>query len=252
MTQRQWEAHTEWPMATVAVAFLAAYAVQVLARPTGATNHALDIVELASWAIFAIDYLVRLVLAEARLRWFVAHLFELAIIVLPVLRPLRLLRLVALVRVLQSAIGGAIRGRVIVYTLASSVILIFVAALAILDAERQSPQATVRTFPDAVWWAITTLTTVGYGDYSPTTITGKCIAVALMIGGIGLIGVVTGTLASWIVQQVAEDEAGQQVATQAQMAELLAEVHALRAAVETRQRTAVDSTDASDGAAPSA
>ncbi|WP_172900731.1 potassium channel family protein, partial [Mycobacterium ulcerans] len=81
----------------------------------------------------------------------------------------------------------------------------------------------------AVWWAITTVTTVGYGDLYPITVTGRVIAVLLMIGGISLIGVVTASLASWIVQRVAETDSANRAATAAQIDELRTEVRRLAA-----------------------
>jgi voltage-gated potassium channel len=177
--------------------------------------------------VFGVDYLVRLVLAENRRRWFVRHLFDLAILALPALRPLRLLRLVILIGALQKAVGSAIRGRIIVYTVFGTVILIYAGSLAVLDAERDhNPQ--FKTFSDALWWSITTITTVGYGDKVPVTPTGRLIAVLLMIGAIGLVGSITATLASWIVQRVAEEdtasEAVSEAATSAHINELRAEI----------------------------
>ena len=75
-----------------------------------------------------------------------------------------------------------------------------------------------------MWWAITTVTTVGYGDLSPTTTMGRAVAVALMIGGITLVGTVTATLASWIVQRVAEEDTAAAAATSAQIEQLRQEM----------------------------
>lgn len=222
----RWERRTEWPLAGVASCFLAAYSVQVLVRPVGIFAETTEAVILASWAAFGADFVVRLCLAERRGRWVLRHLHELAIIALPVLRPLRLLRLVTLVAVLQRAVGGAVHGRIVTYTAATTSLLIYVASLAMLDAER-GQGGRIQTFPDALWWAVTTITTVGYGDYTPATPTGRCVAVALMLGGIGLIGVVTATLASWIVRRVSEEEDAQ-LATKAQIQDLLREVRDLR------------------------
>lgn len=182
-----------------------------------------------TWLTFAVDYAVRLCVAKPRLRWFVRHLHELAIVVLPILRPLRLLRLLAMVNVLQRSIGGALRGRVITYTAGSTLLLIFVASLAMLETERHAAGATITTFPDALWWSAATVTTVGYGDLSPVTGTGRLVAVGLMVGGIALLGVVTATLASWLIQRVAEEDEASQSATRAQVAELTAQIAALRA-----------------------
>jgi voltage-gated potassium channel len=197
LTLERFEKHTEWPLATVAVIFLAAYSVQVLAQPHGRLSLAINLVIVITYSAFLVDYLARLSLATNRRRWFIRHLVDLAVIALPLLRPLRLLRLLVLLAALQKAIGGAIRGRVAIYTATSAVLLIYAASLAILETERGQPGARINNFGDAVWWCITTPTTVGYGDLAPVTGKGRVIAVLLMLGGISLVGVVTATLASW-------------------------------------------------------
>ena len=113
MNYRQWERVTEWPLAGSALTFLAIYTWTVLSQPTGTSARVAEYAILAIWALFGIDYLVRLALAEQRARWCVRHLHELAIVALPMLRPLRLLRLLTLVGLLQRSIGGALRGRVV-------------------------------------------------------------------------------------------------------------------------------------------
>jgi voltage-gated potassium channel len=229
MTQERWIALTEWPLAAVGVLFIAAYAVEVLDEPVGLNGRLLDITIWASWAVFVVDYVIRLVLSDNRPRWFIRHLPELLIVALPVLRPLRLLRLLAVLAVLHRVTGRAIRGRVLMFTVVTVVVLIFVASLAILDTERDQADATIRTFGDALWWSITTITTIGYGDYSPTTLTGRFIAVGLMIGGISLIGVVTATIATWIVERVNEEDEANMVATRKQINALHSEIRELRA-----------------------
>lgn len=232
--EQLWEQRTEWPLAAVAVAFLAMYSVQVLTRPQGEEARVLWMASWIAWSLFAIDYFVRLSLAADRRQWFRLHLFDLLVVALPLMRPLRLLRLVVLVGVLQKAIGNAVRGRILTYTIAAVVLLIYVASLAILDTERDQPGATINTFGQAVWWSITTVTTIGYGHLYPITVTGRVIAVLLMIGGITLVGVVTASLASWIVQRVAETGVENQAATVAHIDELRCEIR--RLAEELRQR----------------
>lgn len=113
------------------------------------------------------------------------------------------------------------------YTVGGSILLIYVASLAVLDAEREQPGSDITSFGKALWWAITTVTTVGYGDLAPVTPTGRVVAALLMIGGISLLGIVTATLASWIVQRVAEEDTANQAATAAQIEALRAEVRRL-------------------------
>ncbi len=228
MDYTRWERSTELPLAGAALTFLGIYAWTVLWQPVGTSSEVAEYAITVIWVLFGIDYVVRLLLADNRGRWFFYHLHELAIVVLPFLRPLRLLRLLTLVTFLQRTIGGALRGRVVAYAVAATVLLVFVASLAMFDAERNAADANITSFADAVWWAVATVTTVGYGDYSPTTATGRLIAVGLMIAGIALLGVVTATLASWLVQKVGEQDEANQTATRKQVAELSSQVAALR------------------------
>jgi voltage-gated potassium channel len=224
----QWERHAEWPLAALAVVFLADYSVEVLARPHGYESQVLLAGTWIVWGLFAVDYLARLFLANDSPRWFVRHLFELAVVALPLLRPLRLLRLVLLIEALQKAIGKAFPGRIAVYIATGISLLIYSAALAIFETERDQPNATINSFGKALWWSITTVTTVGYGDCYPVTNTGRVIAVLLMIGGISLVGVVTASLATWIIQRVSESELENQAATAAHIDELRNEIRELR------------------------
>ena len=111
-------------------------------------------------------------------------------------------------------------------------LLVLVSGLAITDAERGEPGATISGFGDGVWWALATITTVGYGDRYPVTTVGRVVAAGLMVAGIALLGIVTATLASWFVERIADDGASQQAATRAQVDALTQEVRALRAALD--------------------
>ncbi|MGX7731064.1 potassium channel family protein [Rhodococcus sp. 2H158] len=228
MTEERWRRLSEWPIATAAGMFLVAYAWLVLAQPADGTARVGEAVMVLTWVAFAVDFVVRLVLAERRGRWLLRHLPELAMVALPMLRPLRLLRLVTLLGVVHRSVGAALRGTVIIYASGSTALLLVVSSLAMLDAERAAPDATITTYPDALWWSAVTVTTVGYGDFAPVTATGRLIAAALMIAGIALLGVVTATLASWLVERVGEQDEASQAATRAQVAALTAEVVALR------------------------
>ena len=219
-----WERRSEWPLTAIALAFLAVYAWEVIADLHGAERAGTELAMNAMWAVFIVDYLVRLALAPQRGRWFVRHLFDLAVVALPVLRPLRLVRLIALIGVLHRGAGTALRGRITAYTAGGVTLLVLVSSLAVLDAERGAPGTPIRTYGEAVWWALATITTVGYGDLAPVTAVGRWAAVLLMIGGVALAGVVTATLASWIVSLVAEESAEQEAATQAQVAALQQQV----------------------------
>jgi voltage-gated potassium channel len=110
--------------------------------------------------------------------------------------------------------------------------LVFVGALAVLDVEQSAPDAKIVTFGDALWWAMTTITTVGYGDMYPVTPIGRMVAAALMMSGIAVLGVVTASIASWLVQRV-EDTAettadAMEEPIRGEVADLVAEITSLR------------------------
>jgi voltage-gated potassium channel len=234
----RYERRTEWPLAAVALMFLGLYSIRVLGQPRGAAFIAVHATLLTVYFAFVADYVARLYLAQPRGRWFIRHLWELPILLLPFFRPLRLLSLANVVRVLEHAVGDTIRGRVVVYTVVGAVSIVYASSLAILDAERGAPHSTINTFSDALWWAMTTVTTVGYGDLSPVTGTGRIVAVALMIGGITLLGTVTATLASWIVQRVSEEDTASHTATAVEINELREEIRQLAASLDAERRQA--------------
>ena len=104
-----------------------------------------------TWAIFVIDFVVRLTLADQRLRYMIRHWYDVLVLALPLLRPLRLLRLIPLLSVLNRRARVTLRGRVAVYIAGGASLLAFCAALAVLDAERSSPDANIVDFGDAIW-----------------------------------------------------------------------------------------------------
>jgi voltage-gated potassium channel len=228
MTHDRWQKITGIPLTVAAVIFLVAYAWQILGELEGPADSLAETVIAATWAVFMLDYVVNLALAPQRGAWFRKHIFDLLVVVLPLLRPLRLLRLVTLLNVLQRSAGAAFRERVVMYVIGASALLVFVASLAVLDAERTVVGSTITTFGDALWWAFVTITTVGYGDFAPVTAVGRLMAAGLMLGGVALLGVVTATLASWIVEQVAKQEEDARVATHGEIQALAAQVAQLQ------------------------
>jgi voltage-gated potassium channel len=117
-----------------------------------------------------------------------------------------LLRLIPMLMVLNRRAQTRLHGRVAIYVAGGASLLAFCAALAVLDAERSNPDANITDFGDAIWWAITTMTTVGYGDEFPISGLGRLVAFGLMVGGITLLGTVSATLASWLVETVAAEK----------------------------------------------
>ncbi|WP_223622122.1 potassium channel family protein [Microbacterium sp. EST19A] len=226
----RWSKAVEWPLTISALVFFVAYASQIITSPEGAWGAVAEATIWITWGMFLVDYLVRLTITEHRWRWFYRHLLDLAIVALPMLRPLRLMRFLTVVALVQRSAGNVLRGRVAIYTIGAALLIIVIAALAVLDAEQGA--GNIDTFGEALWWAFVTMTTVGYGDYFPVTFTGRVVAAGLMVGGIALIGVVTATLASWIVERVSLDSSTAATATADQVEALRRELGEVRAMLE--------------------
>jgi voltage-gated potassium channel len=186
----------------------------VLARPTGAAQLTVNAAIWVTWIAFALDYLIRVGLARRRMVYAARHWFDLLIIALPVLRPLRVLRVVMLVRMLNRKAASSMRGRVVVYGAFTAVLLLFCASLAVLQAERGHSTANIKSFGDALWWSVVTMCTVGYGDRYPVTGEGRLVGVGLMVTGVGLFGAVTASFATWLVDQLRDEEDAARAATQ--------------------------------------
>ncbi|SDY62834.1 voltage-gated potassium channel [Modestobacter sp. DSM 44400] len=231
----RYEAASQWPLVVLAVLFVAAYAWKVLQPDLpGWLRTTLAVVTVATWPVFGLDYLVRLALADRRWDFVQRNWLDGLAVVLPLLRPLRIISLVRVARVLDRKLTASLHGRVAGYTALAASLVVFMASLAAYDAERGAPGATMDNYGDAVWWALTTITTVGYGDQYPVTAEGRLVAVLLMLSGIALLGVVTASVASWFVGRVAEAAQAQQdvrddAALLGQVRELAEEVRALRA-----------------------
>ena len=98
-----------------------------------------------------------------------------------------------------------------------SVAVIFAAAGLEVAFEAHARGANIHGFADAVWWAVVTVTTVGYGDKYPLTAAGRGVATVLMFVGIGLIGILTATIASYFVDERASETHAEIVTVRAQL-----------------------------------
>jgi voltage-gated potassium channel len=155
----------------------------------------LNIVVWLVWAGFALDYIVRLSTSTPKLAFIGSHKLDLLMVLVPMLRILRVF--LVLRRSLAAVSTDKIAGSIV--TIVASVVL--VSAFLEWRVEASAPGATITTFREAIWWAVVTTTTVGYGDYSPVTTVGRIIAMVLMLVGIGLIGTVSATAATWFVRR---------------------------------------------------
>lgn len=203
MDVETWERRSDVPLMLLAVAFFVAYAWPII--NTGLSPSLLTFCQTVSWSVwgaFAIDLAIRLFLAEQRWDYMKSHWYDVALVVLPMLRPLRLLRVLALARFFDRSVAANLAGRVTIYVVGTAAMALCLGALAVLDAERGAPGATITNIGDALWWAAATVTTVGYGDFYPVTLEGRLVAFVLMVLGIGVVGTVTASIASRFVHRV--------------------------------------------------
>jgi len=92
--------------------------------------------------------------------------------------------------------------RVMAAVTAAATAVLLVASWAIWLLERNAHGSNITSFPRALWWAMETITTVGYGDHHPVTTGGRVVAAGLMVVGLALVGVITATVVTWFFAEL--------------------------------------------------
>lgn len=220
----RYESRTSMPMTVLALTFLVVYSAPIIwTTPPEVVLFVLGLLNLSLWLAFLADLGVRAWLSGNPIGYILQHPIELLLIILPMLRPLRVLRVFPAMATLFRRGSRVSISKTLAGAGGVALLLMFIAAVAILDAERGQAGATIQSFGDAIWWSGTTITTVGYGDMYPVTEVGRLIAFVLMLVGISILGVVTASIAAWFVGRGDADDGNP---------ELLAEIRALRADVD--------------------
>lgn len=193
-------------LAIISIIMLLAY----YAKEINIDAYPYNLIDNGIWLIFAIDYFTRLYLAEDKKRFFKHHIFDLLSIIpasslffffriAQIGETFRLLKLFRILRLVgfTGRLANFFKRNELVYYLYISIAVIMVTAAMFCISEKVSYQT-------ALWWAITTATTIGYGDVIPKTAIGRGAAIILMLLGIGFIGMLTGTITEFFAK---EDEA---------------------------------------------
>ncbi len=148
------------------------------------------------WAVFAIDLIIKLVVSPRRFGYLRRHWLEVLVVVVPFFRPLRILRIFIFG---SRAWVGARRLVNVDFIIVYGIGLVIIAATVVASVEG-GEGASINSFADALWWAVVTITTVGYGDMVPVTMVGRAVAFILMLGGIAFFSGVTANVASFLVK----------------------------------------------------
>ena len=148
-------------------------------------------VRVAVSVVYGIDLAIRGVLARRPVRYALTHPVMLVSVIFPPVRVIFSFRLV------QSVFRRGHLGRFLV---AASVLVLNGAVIVYLF-ERHAPKSSIHTLGESLWWSVVTVTTVGYGDYTPVTVSGRVTACFVMGIGLLTLAVVTAQVASTFVTQ---------------------------------------------------
>jgi voltage-gated potassium channel len=205
----------ELPLTVLALLWLPVLVIPLVVHLRPGVSDTFLAIDYFVWAAFVVEYMVKLYLSPSRRHFFTHHPVDLAVIAVPVLRPLRALRLLRLVNlarvgiVLTNALKRArdiLTHRGLHFVLLAVLGIVLACSAMELGFEQSADGSNIHNFGDALWWAVVTVTTVGYGDRYPVSAGGRGVAVVLMLVGIGLIGVLTATVASYFVEEKADEE----------------------------------------------
>lgn len=191
----------------LALTFLVAFSYPAFTDSVSeSTNQILGIIQWVCWLAFAADLLFGILSAENKAAYLKRHPLEIASVLLPFLRPLRLMRVISFGGLALQKIAVGRQFAIMVKVAITTIFIAYIAAVQITITERAVEGSNIKTFADGLWWAVTTVTTVGYGDRFPTTTEGRLLAVMLMFMGISLVGVITASVAAWFVKMSQDEE----------------------------------------------
>ena len=198
------EQTTKYPMAVLGIAWLVVGVVILTTDVNGSASIALVGTLFVLWALLLVEYLVRLVVTPDRRGYLRRRWVEPATVVMPPLQGWHLLgieRMSLLLHEGELRMEAVLKHHSLFRVLIAAAATLFLGAWLVLLFEENARGSNIHDYAGALWWAVVTVTTVGYGDRFPVTAGGRTVAVILMLVGIGLIGVLTATVASVFIKE---------------------------------------------------
>jgi len=208
-------------MLFLCVATLMGVAIQVVFQPVAEVRGVLQVADTIACGLFFIDFLVTLRRVPDKWRYMYTWGWLDLVSSIPVFdlaRWGRAARIARLLRLLRGIKASMVLTEVVLTRRRQSaflaagltLLLVIVSASVLILTVEDTAQSNIRSTEDALWWATTTLTTVGYGDRFPVTTEGRIIAAGVMAAGVGLVGVLSGLLAAWFMEPVRTAEQRQE------------------------------------------
>jgi voltage-gated potassium channel len=195
---KAWSEKTMLPLAFASILYMVAYALEVLFVNDGVVFTVAEAISTTLWFIFAGDVFMRFFNRANLSDFFKTSWIELVALLLPIFRFLRILRLLIPIKALGNVASSRMKAMSL-YTAILLPIIIFLGAVAIVDAENGTPDSKLTNFKSALWWSFTTLTGNGDPEAQPLTDGGKVVTTILITAGIVLVSVGAGVFASWIL-----------------------------------------------------
>jgi len=192
--------------------YLGLYATEVLAEPAGSALTTVRMaMEIVYW-VFIADLVARIIAdlgtfgsVSGWVTFLKVNWLSFVSVLVPAFRTLRVLRVLIVLRAIVPYLVSR-SAKVGLFVGLSFPLVLITSSLAVLEAERYAEGASIKTFGDALWWSLVSVTTVGYGDSFPVTSEGRAVAALLMFVGIGLFSSLTALLAAWVVGGRSQDE----------------------------------------------
>lgn len=218
-------------MLLLSVFALAVLGIETLSPPDEGTREILEAADTLVCGLFFMDFIISLRQAKNKAKYFVTwgwldllssvptiELFRLARTA-RIARIVRVLRGIRAARVLSLFIVERRTQSTLLAAALLSIVLVAISAIAVLHFEA-AVDSSIKTGEDAIWWAMSTITTAGYGDKVPVSPEGRMLALGLMVAGVGMFAILSGVFASWFMAPEQEEREDEMMALKQELAEI--------------------------------